>query len=111
MLMNQKIVELRTQIMNIIDLRKKLLQSSTERRVSGRRKISYLFGSPEWLEYMKNNKLEYPTEERRQLIRRHEDQEQPTESETIDSETPRERIFLTAGERKLLQDIYLSDLD
>jgi hypothetical protein len=59
---------------------------------------------------MKNNKLEYPTEERRQLIRRQEDQE-PTESETIDSEPPRERIFLTPGERKLLQDIYLSDLD
>jgi hypothetical protein len=111
MLINRKTVESRARIMNIIDLRKKLQQSSTDRRVSDRRKISYLFGSPEWLEYMKKNKLEYSIEERRKIIRRYEDREQLAEPKVIDSETPRERIFLTAGERKLLQDIYLSDLD
>ncbi|OYV19181.1 MAG: hypothetical protein CG439_991 [Methylococcaceae bacterium NSP1-2] len=111
MLMNRKAAELRTQIMNIIDLRKKLQQSSTDRCVSDRRKVSYLFGSPEWLEYMKNNKLEYSTEERRKIIRRYEDREQLTEPEALDSEANYKRIFLTAGERKLLQDIYLSDLD
>ncbi|MCX7066457.1 MAG: hypothetical protein NTW85_01985 [Methylococcales bacterium] len=98
--------------MNIIDLRNKLQQSSTERRISSdNRKVSYQFGSPEWLERMKNKELKYLEEERRKIIRRSEDQESITESETIDTEKTYKRIFLTPGEKKLLQDIYLSDLD
>jgi hypothetical protein len=99
--------------MNIIDLRKKLQQSSTtERRVIDRRKVSYQFGSPEWLEYMKDNNVECPEEDRRKIIRRDEDREQSTEEpETNESKTCYRRIFLTPSERKLLQDIYLSDLD
>ncbi len=95
--------------MNIIDLRKKLQQSSTERRASDRRKISYQFGSPEWLEYMKNNNLECPVEDRRKTVRRSEDREPSAAPETIDSDTNYRRIFLTPNERKLLQDIYLTD--
>lgn len=96
--------------MNIIDLRKKLLQSSTiERKVFDRRKISYEFGSPEWLAFMQENNLECPTEDRRNMIRREEDKEQFVE--TPDSDTNYQRIFLTAGERRLLQDIYLIDTD
>ncbi|MFI3219998.1 MAG: hypothetical protein QX189_12920 [Methylococcales bacterium] len=98
--------------MNIIDLRNKLQQSSTERRISSdNRKVSYQFGSPEWLERMKNKELKYLEEERRKIIRRSEDQESIAESETIDTEKTVKRIFLTPGEKKLLQDIYLSDLD
>jgi hypothetical protein len=100
--------------MNIIDLRNKLLQSSTERRISSdRRKISYSFNSSEWLEYMKNNKLECPTtEERRKIIRRGEDKEESIKQDnTSDSPISYRRIFLTSGERKLLQDIYLTDFN
>ena len=60
---------------------------------------------------MKNKELKYLEEERRKIIRRSEDQESITESETIDTEKTVKRIFLTPGEKKLLQDIYLSDLD
>jgi len=98
--------------MNIIDLRNKLQQSSTERRISSdKRKVSYQFGSPEWLEYMKNKELKYLEEDRRKIIRRSEDREPTNESEDTDSKTTYRRIFLTSGEKKLLQDIYLSDLD
>jgi hypothetical protein len=98
--------------MNIIDLRNKLQQSSTERRNSSdRRTVSYQFGSPEWIEQMKNNNLTYITEERRKIIRRIEDRETANESENTDSTTTYRRIFLTQGEKKLLQDIYLTDFD
>ncbi len=96
--------------MNIIDLRKKLLQSSTDRRVYvDRRKVSYQFGSPEWKEYMKNNNLDCMEEERRKIIRREIDRE--ATDKTTDSEKPYRRIFLTPKEKKLLQDIYLTDFD
>ena len=39
--------------MNIIDLRKSLRRSSVTQRITDRRKITYAFGSPEWLEYLK----------------------------------------------------------
>jgi hypothetical protein len=98
--------------MNIIDLRKKLLQSSTEKRVyADRRKVSYQFGSPEWLEYTKNYNIECPTEDRRKIIRREKDRENNNETEVGECATTYRRIFLTAGEKRLLQDIYLSDID
>ncbi len=98
--------------MNIIDLRKKLLQSSNHLRIcDDRRKISYQFGSAEWLAYLKNNALECPAEDRRKMIRRKEDREAFVETEVADSETNDRRIFLTPGEKRLLQDIYLSDFD
>jgi hypothetical protein len=98
--------------MNIIDLRKKLLQSSTERRVySDRRGVPYQFGSPEWQEYIKNNNIKCPEEDRRQLIRREADRGLSVETEDSESNKTHRRILLTPGERKLLQDIYLSDLE
>jgi len=98
--------------MNIIDLRRKLLQSATDRRVyADRRKVSYQFGSPEWLEYMKNNQLECPKKDRRKFIRREADRNPSLTADHANSETSYRRIFLTAGERKLLQDIYLTDFD
>lgn len=96
--------------MNIIDLRKKLLQSSTDRRVYvDRRKVPYPFGSPEWKEYMKNNRLDCMEEDRRKIIRREADKN--LTGKTTDSEKPYRRIFLTPNEKKLLQDIYLTDFD
>ena len=65
--------------MNIIDLRKKLLQSSTTGQVFDRRKISYQFGSPEWLAFMTDNNLDCPAEDRRKIIRREEDREPSNE--------------------------------
>jgi len=95
--------------MNVIDLRKKLLQSSTIGRVFDRRKISYQFGSPEWLAFMTDHNLECPTEDRRKMIRREEDKEPP--NALHESELTHKRLTLTAGERRLLQDIYLTDFD
>jgi hypothetical protein len=99
--------------MNIIDLRNKLQQSSAERRVSpDRRKVSYQFGSAEWLEYMKKNQIKCLEEERRKEIRRSIDKGDYVEqSDSSNTEITYRRIFLTRGEKKLLQDIYLSDLD
>ena len=79
--------------MNIIDLRKKLQQSATERCVSNRRENSYTFGSPEWLEYMKDNNFEVPEKDCRETIS--ENQEQTTEPDAINSEKSTRRIFLT----------------
>lgn len=95
--------------MNIIDLRKKLLQSSTTGQVFDRRKISYQFGSPEWLAFMTDNNLDCPAEDRRKIIRREEDRE--PSNEVVQSEFTHKRLALTAGERRLLQDIYLTDFD
>lgn len=95
--------------MNVIDLRKKLLQSSTIGRVFDRRKISYQFGSPEWLAFMTDNNLDCPAEDRRKIIRREEDRE--PSNEVVESESAHKRLALTAGERRLLQDIYLTDFD
>lgn len=98
--------------MNIIDLRKKLLQSSTEQRLSAdRRKVSYLFGSAEWLEYIKTQPLECPNEDRRKTIRRQVDRNVNIAPQQADTHTNYQRIHLTAGERRLLQDIYLTDFD
>lgn len=78
--------------MNIIDLRKKLLQSSTDQRVYvDRRKVPFQVGSPEWMEFIKNNKLESFGEDCREISRR-----QTNTEETIDSEKPYRRIFLLA---------------
>ena len=98
--------------MNIIDLRKKLLQSSTEQRINAdRRGVPYQIGSPEWLEYLKNNQLKCPTINRRAMIRREADRNLSIADESSDAETTTRRIFLTAGEKKLLQDIYQTDFD
>jgi hypothetical protein len=43
------------------------------------------------------------------MIRREEDKEQP--NEIHEPESTHKRLALTAGERRLLQDIYLTDFD
>lgn len=96
--------------MNIIDLRKKLLQSSEQRVYCDRRKNPYQFGSPEWLEYMNNNNFDHPQQDRRQIVRREADRE-PATVDSNETKTSYKRMFLTAGEKRLLQDIYLTDFD
>ncbi len=102
--------------MNIIDLRKSLRRSSLTQRVSDRRKIPYVFGSPEWLEYLKKNNLESPKFNRRKAERRNDkrripDRRQQFNNESIRSEKRFARIFLTRAERKLIEDLYLNDLE
>ena len=102
--------------MNIIDLRKSLRRSPTNQRKEDRRKVPYEFGSPEWLEYMKNNNLDCPKFDRRKGERRNEkrklpDRRQQQPAEPIFSEKKYARIFLTPAEKKLIEDLYLNDLD
>jgi hypothetical protein len=95
--------------MNIIDLRNNLQQSPTAKRVSDRRKVPFAFGSPQWLEHMKNNHLEIPASDRRKIIRREDDKH--SFPEAVENEKKYTRIFLTPAEKKLLADLYLIELD
>jgi hypothetical protein len=102
--------------MNIIDLRKSLRRSSITQRIADRRKVPYEFGSPEWLEYIKNNHVDCPKYNRRKADRRTDkrrlpDRRQHYNAEPIRSEKKYARIFLTPAERKLIEDLYLNDLE
>jgi hypothetical protein len=101
--------------MNIIELRKSLRRSSVTQRITDRRKVPYEFGSPEWLEYIKRNHLDCPKLNRRKADRRNDKRlisdRRQQHAESIRSEKKYARIFLTPAERKLLEDLYLSDLD
>lgn len=96
--------------MNIIDLRKNLRDSSTYQRLSDRRINTSAYGSPEWLNYLNQNGFEHPTYDRRQASQRVSDTDS-TADEAAPLERPYKRIFLTPAERKLLEDMYLGDLD
>ncbi|MFZ2451202.1 MAG: hypothetical protein WAW36_11845 [Methylovulum miyakonense] len=94
--------------MNIIDLRKNLFTSPANQRTGDRRKNPHPFGSQEWRDYLYKNGLEPPTFDRRKTIRRASDQQAQAEIEP--SERPYARILLTPAEKKLLVDMYLTDL-
>jgi len=102
--------------MNIIDLRKSLRRSSITQRITDRRKIPYAFGSPEWLEFLEKNHVDSPKFNRRKADRRTDkrrlpDRRQQHNAESIRSEKKYARIFLTRAERKLIEDLYLNDLE
>ncbi|MFZ2170809.1 MAG: hypothetical protein WAW61_14375 [Methylococcaceae bacterium] len=101
--------------MNIIELRKHLRRSSVTQRTTDRRKVPYEFGSPEWMEFIKRNHLDRPKFNRRKEERRSDKRLLPDRrqqlAESGRSEKKYARIFLTPAERKLLEDLYLSDLD
>jgi hypothetical protein len=101
--------------MNIIELRKSLRRSSVTQRIADRRKVSYEFGSPEWREYIRINHIDCPTSNRRKADRRSDKRQLPDRRQQLAqpgrSENSYGRIFLTPAERKLLEDLYLSDLD
>lgn len=95
--------------MNIIDLRKNLRDSNINQRNTDRRQNPYPFGSPEWHEYIIKHGLELPSHDRRTMHRRASDRR--ATSETARRDRPYKRILLTPAEKKLLADIYLSDLE
>lgn len=104
--------------MNIINLRKNLRRLSKSRRIADRRVVPYEFGTPEWEEFMKKNYIAWPkadrrTQNRRTAERRVPDrrQNQMQASERARFERKYSRILLTPAERKLIQDMYLRDLD
>lgn len=102
--------------MNIINLRKNLRRSTVTRRISDRRIVPYEFGSPEWVENIKKNYLAWPKTNRRAVERREDDRRSPDRrdhqaSERSRSEQKYSRILLTSEERKLIEDLYLSDIE
>jgi len=102
--------------MNIIDLRTSPRRSSMTQRIADRRKVPYEFGSPEWLEYLKNHQVDCPKSNRRNADRRNDkrrlsDRRQQDVAEPIHSKKKYARIFLTPAERKLIEDLYLTDLE
>lgn len=102
--------------MNLYDLRHQPRRSTTTRRSADRRQIPYPFGSAEWIANIKKYYLAWPKVNRRNHSRRaderrsHERRLQQL-SEQRRSEKKFSMILLTQEERKLIEDLYLSDLD
>lgn len=102
--------------MNLYDFRRNPRRSSMTRRVADRRKIPYPFGSPEWVENIKNHYLAWPKADRRNVDRRTSERRAVERrlqqlSEQRRSEKKHSLILLTQEERKLLEDLYMNDLD
>jgi hypothetical protein len=104
--------------MNIINLRKNLRRLAKTRRIADRRVVPYEFGTPEWEENIKKNYLAWPKTDRRKQDRRVAERRVPdrrqNQLQTIERsrlERKYARILLTPEERKLIEDIYLRDLD
>lgn len=101
--------------MNIIDLRKGPRRSMTTHRTDERRKVVHEFGSPEWLQHIKDNQVDYPMADRRKTERRTEkrqlsDRREQYSTEAADSMNNYTRIYLTPAEKQIIQDLYLGDL-
>lgn len=102
--------------MDLYDYRHNSRRTSISRRKADRRIAPYPFGSPEWIENVKKNYVAWPKTNRRDANRRcHErresDRRQQLLSEQLRSEKKYSPILLTEEERKLIEDLYLSDLD
>ncbi|MDD5267313.1 MAG: hypothetical protein PHO08_09325 [Methylococcales bacterium] len=96
--------------MNIIDMRKGPRRTSTTESESERRKNTSEFGSPEWLEHIKNNLLDCPNFDRRNIERRTSDRRETNTTESAHTTKNTVRIFLTPAEKKLIQDLHMIDL-
>ncbi len=102
--------------MSLYDFRRNPRRSSNTRRMADRRKIPYPFGSPEWVENVKKHYLAWPVSNRRGQIRRSDERRAPDRrqqqlSEQRRSEKKYSQIVLTHEERKLIEDLFLDDLD
>lgn len=100
--------------MNLYDSRRNSRRLPTTRRIDDRRKIPYPFGSPEWVENIKKHYLAWPKSNRRDANRRNDDRRaldrrQQQLSEQRRSEKKFSMILLTQEERKLIEDLYLSE--
>lgn len=100
--------------MNLYDFRRNSRRTNMNRRIDDRRNIPYPFGSQEWVENIKNHYLAWPKSNRRDQNRRSDDRRalerrEQQLSEQRRSEIKYSRILLTHEERKLIEDLYLSD--
>lgn len=102
--------------MNLYNLRNNLRRSTATRRIVDRRKTPYPFDSQEWVENIKKHYLAWPRFNRRIINRRNNerralDRREQQLSEQRRSEKKFSIVLLTEEERKLIEDLYLSDLD
>lgn len=104
--------------MNIINMRKNMRRKTTCRRVKDRREVDYEFGTPEWIDHIQKNYLMWPkinrriNEDRRVADRRMLDRrEQQILEQRNRSEKKFSRILLTLEEKRLIEDLYLTDID
>lgn len=102
--------------MNLYDYRRKPRRSVMTRRIDDRREIPHPFGSPEWVENIKNHYLAWPISDRRAMSRRSDERRaverrQLSLSEQSRSEKKYSPVLLTQEERKLIEDLFLCDLD
>ncbi|PPK76289.1 hypothetical protein B0F87_104382 [Methylobacter tundripaludum] len=102
--------------MNLYDFRHNPRRASMTRRKTDRRKIPYPFGSPEWVENIKNHYLAWPKSNRRDMSRRSDERRASERRQQLLSEQRRSEkkyspILLTQEERKLIEDLYLNYSD
>ncbi|MDT4287938.1 hypothetical protein RO575_00025 [Methylomonas sp. MO1] len=100
--------------MSAHELRAQARRSVQTRRLRDRRQTDYPFGSPEWLENIKNAYVAWPKADRRDHMRRAEDRRMADRRHTQASEQQRaaqkySRVVLTSEERRLIQSLYLPD--
>ncbi|MEI6268163.1 MAG: hypothetical protein WCP01_04720 [Methylococcaceae bacterium] len=91
--------------MYIIDLRQSPRRSSTTKRIAERRKVTKEFGSPEGLKTINNHPADCPQFNRRSTERRTDKRRLPDRREKY------ARIKFTQAEKKLIEDVYLVDLE
>ena len=80
-----------------------------------RRKVPHPFGSPEWLKFITENNLDCPRFDRRNADkssdkRRLPDRRDQYIAKPIRSRKKYVRIFLTGAEKKIIEDLYRTDL-
>lgn len=102
--------------MNIINLRTEPRRATETRRVSDRRVVPYEFGSPKWIENIQRNYLAWPITDRRVEGRRNDERRRPDRrqrqlSEQLRSTKKHSKIILSREELKLIEDLYLDDLN
>ncbi len=91
--------------MNIIDLRNQLLETPGGEKTNDRRGNPYPYGTQAWHDCINKNGLQLPA-----FNRRDQDRRETTGQDDL-PEQPYVRILLTPAEKKLLEDVYLSELD
>ena len=91
--------------MYIIDLRQSPRRSSATKRIAERRKVTREFGSHEGLKTINNRPADCPQFNRRSTERRTDKRRLPDRREKY------ARIKFTQAEKKLIEDVYLVDLE
>jgi hypothetical protein len=92
------------------------LRRNPRRRTTDRRTAPYPFGSPEWIENVKKNYVDWPKSDRRNVNRRNNERRAPDRryqhfAEQRHSEQKYSQILLTKEERRLIEDIFMSDFE